>query len=116
MSDYPSNRTMHARLPLARLGVAVSIGVAAGVIAGLTAPWQTVPLLAWSATALTYVVPVWLKIGRLDSVATSAVATAEDPRRATADLLLLAASVISLAAVVVLAGISVDRAAAQQDK
>lgn len=101
MSDYPPNRAVHARFSLARLGLAVGVGVAAGVVAAVTAPWQIVPLVAWSATALIYVASVWLKIGRLDAVATSEVATAEDPRRATADLLLLAASVISLAAVVI---------------
>lgn len=101
VSDYPPSRSVHARLSLARLGVAVTLGAATGVVAAVTAPWQTVPLLAWSATAMTYVASVWLKIARLDPVATSAVATAEDPRRATADLLLLVASVISLAAVIV---------------
>ena len=101
VSDYPPNRTVHARFSLVRLGVAVCIGVATGAVAAFTAPWQIVPLLAWSVTALIYVVSVWFKIGRLDAVATSAVATAEDPRRATADLLLLAASVLSLLAVII---------------
>lgn len=101
VSDYPPNRSVHPRFSLVRLGVAVSVGVTTGVVAAFTAPWQVVPLLAWSATALIYVASVWLKIGRLDAVATSEVATAEDPRRATADLLLLVASVISLAAVIV---------------
>ena len=70
-----------------------------GVIASLTSPWQTVPLLAWDAAALAWILTVWIRIGRLDAQATSVHATWEDPRRATADTLLLSASVASLIAV-----------------
>jgi uncharacterized membrane protein len=73
--------------------------VAAGVVAAFTAPWQTTPLLAWDAAALTWVVAVWIRIHRMDAVATSAHATRDDPRRATSDAILLRASVASLVGV-----------------
>ena len=102
MIDYPPP-AIDSQKPTTmatRLAMAVGAGVLAGTIAAVTAPWQTVPLFAWSATALTWVVTMWLKIVRMDPIATSTHATREDPRRATADALLLSASVISLVGVV----------------
>jgi uncharacterized membrane protein len=83
-----------------RLVRASGVGAVVGIVAALVAPWQTVPLLAWSAAAVTWVVTIWVRIGRLDAVSTRAHATSEDPRRATTDALLLSASVLSLVAVV----------------
>jgi uncharacterized membrane protein len=71
----------------------------AAVAASFFAPWQAVPLLGWCVTSLTWLVTVWLKIAVLDATVTSMVATAEEPGRATVDLLLLSASVASLIAV-----------------
>jgi uncharacterized membrane protein len=82
------------------MSAVVAAGVVVGVVAAFILPWQTIPMLAWDASALTWVTSVWWRIGRLDAVATSVHATYEDPRRATADALLLSASVISLVAVV----------------
>jgi uncharacterized membrane protein len=101
--DYPPP---HATYPSPRAGAlvglaaAAGVGLVAGTVAALTAPWQTTPLLGWDAAALTWVMIVWVRIRRLDAVATSAHATRDDPQRATADALLLVASVASLVGVV----------------
>jgi uncharacterized membrane protein len=91
------------RLPgsiAARLAGVAGIGVATGIIAALVAPWQTVPLLAWDATALSWLSTLWWRIGRMEADATRGHATAEEPRRTNAAAVLLSASVISLVAVV----------------
>ncbi len=98
--DYPPPRATYPAAGLTWLGVAVAVGVVAGIVAGLTAPWQTTPLLAWDAAALTWVLTVWLRIRRMDAVATSAHATRDDPSRATTDAILLFASVASLVGVI----------------
>jgi len=90
----------HLRSMAARLVVAAGIGAAAGAIAVAAAPWQTVPLLAWDATAATWLATLWRRIGPMEASATESHATAEEPRRGTADTVLLSASVISLVAVV----------------
>jgi uncharacterized membrane protein len=97
----PAEAVDRGAYPLtARLLVAVAMGAASGVIAAVLAPWQTVPLLVWDATALTWAASLWWRIARMDPVTTSVHATHEDPRRAAADTVLLSASLISLVAVV----------------
>lgn len=102
MVDYPPSEAPPPKRPPAavRLVGVLFVGAAAALVAALLGPWQIIPLLAWDGTALTWMAAVWWRIGRLDAVATSVLATHEDPRRATADALLLAASVLSLVAVV----------------
>ena len=102
MVDYPP-RHLHPAPTFSTttlLGVAVGVGVVVAAVASLVAPWQTVPLLGWCATAGGFVAAVWFRLAHLDAVTTSAVATREEPARTTVDTLLLSASVISLVAVV----------------
>jgi uncharacterized membrane protein len=56
--------------------------------------------MAWDATAILWLTALWWSIARMSPAATSDHATVEEPRRATADAILLCASVISLVAVV----------------
>jgi uncharacterized membrane protein len=56
-------------------------------------------VLAWDVTAAVYLAWVWSTVGRLDGARARRVAAAEDDSRATADALLLSASVASLVAV-----------------
>ncbi|MCB5274687.1 hypothetical protein BJG92_02224 [Arthrobacter sp. SO5] len=74
-------------------------GLIAAAVAGLAGHWVQAPTIGWSSAALTYIVWIWLVIGRLDPAATRLHATAEDPSRGTTDLLILAANGASLAAV-----------------
>jgi uncharacterized membrane protein len=93
-----SRRAVHARLRWAAMAVT---GLAAAAVTGMSGAWLYAPAAGWAVAALVYNVWVWLAIGPLDNVATQAHAVQEDPRRATAELLILVASLGSLAAVVV---------------
>jgi uncharacterized membrane protein len=102
-SDYPP-KWMQAEQPpvtAVRLATAVAMGAIAAVVSALTCPWQTVPLLAWAAASVTWLLMVWTRVAPLDAMSTSVLAVRQDPRRATRDLLLLIASVASLVAVVI---------------
>jgi uncharacterized membrane protein len=75
------------------------VGVGAGGSAAFVVPWELSPLIAWDAAALTYVCWIWLVVWKLDARGTAEHAEREDPTRAAADLILLTAAVVSLAAV-----------------
>jgi uncharacterized membrane protein len=82
-----------------RFAVMLLAGLLAAGASGLTGRWVEAPAVGWSSAALTYVLWVWIVIGRLDAAGTRAHATSEDPSRRVTDLLILAANVASLAAV-----------------
>ena len=79
----------------------VVTGLAAAAGTGATGRWLQAPAAGWATAAFVYVVWVWVVIGRMDPQETKSHATAEDPSRATTDLLILLANVASLAAVAV---------------
>jgi uncharacterized membrane protein len=81
---------------MARLAVCLVAGIAVGVAAGLTAPWQVAVLLGWDAVAATFCIWLWTEIHDADAEATKRHATAEDDSRPVADLILIAASLASL--------------------
>ena len=82
-----------------RLVTCAAIGLV--VFAALTAfvPWQVSVLGGWDATALAFILVVSLVVWGKDSNATHALATREDDSRASADIVLIAASVASLVGV-----------------
>jgi uncharacterized membrane protein len=83
-----------------RLIVATGAGaviLASTLIAGGT--WTVAVTGGWSVAAAVFLVWVWLIIGRKDAGETARWARAEDVSRATADAILLTASVASLVAV-----------------
>jgi uncharacterized membrane protein len=82
-----------------RFLVMLLAGLGAAAATGLAGRWVEAPAVGWGTASLTYVVWVWLVIGRLGPAQTRAHATAEDPSRNATDLLILAANVASLAAV-----------------
>lgn len=82
-----------------RLTVAFVIGLVIALIVGGLVSWVYAPAVGWDAAALTYCAAVWIVIWPMDAVATATEARAEDPSRATADMLTLGACVASLAAV-----------------
>jgi uncharacterized membrane protein len=79
-----------------------AVGLVVGIGLGLFNLWQFSAITGWCAAALTYLLWVWLSIGKLDAPGTEEHATREDPARGTTDILVLFASVASLVAVVVL--------------
>jgi uncharacterized membrane protein len=82
-----------------RLFVAIPVGVVAGLAAALVAPWELSVLAGWDVIALVIVLWVWLLLGRTDAARTKELATREDPGRGPTRVLLLAASVASIAGV-----------------
>jgi uncharacterized membrane protein len=56
-------------------------------------------MVGWDLTAFTFAAWVWLTIWPMEAAATKADAVREDPTRASTDLLILSASLFSLAAV-----------------
>ena len=83
-----------------RLGCALVAGGIAAVIVGRFAAWQAALLFFWVAAAVSWVVPMWITVLRLDVEDAQRYATREDPHGAMADLLLLSASMAALGAVI----------------
>nr|WP_115788315.1 DUF1345 domain-containing protein [Arthrobacter silvisoli] len=74
-------------------------GAAAAVATGASGNWLAAPVVGWVAASFTYVLWVWLVVGRLDPEGTRRHATEEDPSRGASELLILGANVASLVAV-----------------
>ncbi len=98
--------TQPARPPMHRSRVRFAAMIVVGLIAAgiclVLGVWKYAPAVGWAAAASTYIIWVWSIIGRMDARATAESATREDPSRTTVELLILLASVASLAAVAVL--------------
>jgi uncharacterized membrane protein len=82
-----------------RLAVSGAVGVVSAVVTGVLAPIWVVPLASWGLASLVFVVWMWHSIWPLGPELTAERSRNEDPGRATTDLLLLSASVVSLLAV-----------------
>jgi uncharacterized membrane protein len=93
-----------------RLLVCVVAGAVAGILMALFGPGVLAPLVAWDVTAGSYIVWSWRSEWKLDAAATKTHAVREDPGRATTDILLLVASMASLAAVAVVIASAHSRA------
>jgi uncharacterized membrane protein len=96
-----------------RVGVAAVVGACAGLAISVPATWQLGTLAGWDAAAVVYL--AWTTIWRRDASATARLAIWEDPGRATADALLLVASVASLLAVVLVIAAGSTRGAGARD-
>ena len=97
----PSRRAVRTRKSRLRFAVMLLAGFLAATATGLAGHWVQAPTVGWCGAALTYIVWVWLVIGRLDPADTRLHATTEDPARSTTDLLILAANAPRLAAAVI---------------
>ena len=82
-----------------RVLVALGAGVGALAVALLLTPWQVAITIAWIVAASVFLVWIWINVRGSDGARTAELATVEDPSRIVADLLLVAASGASLAAV-----------------
>jgi uncharacterized membrane protein len=85
-----------------RMLVALVAGILAAIVSGSLIRWRLAPLIGWDVAVLVYVSWIWLTIKRLANQQTADFALREDPSRGLADLLLVVASIASLAAVAVL--------------
>ncbi|HEU0318408.1 MAG TPA: DUF1345 domain-containing protein [Solirubrobacteraceae bacterium] len=81
-----------------RLGASTGAGVLGGVVVAVLGPWWLIPLVAWILAALVYVVWMWSTIWPLGPEETARQARAEDLGRASTDIVLLSASLVSLVA------------------
>jgi uncharacterized membrane protein len=96
-----SDEVARARFSLTagrRAAIAFVLGVVGGVLIAFVAPWQVAVVSGWDVAGLFLLVVVWTTIRRLDAVMTQSHATREDDSRVAAGLLLVGASVASLAA------------------
>src|SRR6185312_7230730 len=84
------------RVPVTAAG---AVGVAVAAAVGMTAGWSAAAAAGWTVAAAVYVAWTWWVIGRMNPDETAAHATREDPGRAFTDVIVLAASVASLAGV-----------------
>jgi uncharacterized membrane protein len=82
-----------------RLAVMLLGGTAAAVATGVAGSWGYAPLTGWDIAALIFTVSVWLAICPMSASVTATHATREDPGHAGTDILVVIASVASLAAV-----------------
>jgi uncharacterized membrane protein len=82
-----------------RVITCATLGAAAGLLSAVFLPWDMAPLVGWDVAALVYVCWIWLALWWLDGEETAAHAETEDPTRAAAEVLLLSAAVVSLAAI-----------------
>jgi uncharacterized membrane protein len=104
MADAPPV-TMYHRLvgwhapAMRRLAIAASIGMAAGLLLLVVAPWPLALILGWDSCGIIFLAAVWPIILRADSARTQAGAMREDETRGGTAVLLVGASVASLIAV-----------------
>jgi uncharacterized membrane protein len=84
-----------------RVLVSLAPGIAAGLaVEAVTREAPTAALGGWDVAALVFVAWTWAAVWRLDQRASARRAEREDPTQGLADLVLLTAAVVSLAAVV----------------
>jgi uncharacterized membrane protein len=83
----------------ARLAGVIAIGIIVGIFAGVFISWAIAPLVAWDVAAIIYMATVWLRVRKFDASMVRKHALREDPSRASADIILIIASVASLGAV-----------------
>jgi uncharacterized membrane protein len=84
---------------VARVVTCAAIGVVVSLALVAFAPWEVTVLAGWIVAATTFGARTWLHIFTLDGEQTAAVALREDSSRATAQLLINGASLVSLVGV-----------------
>jgi uncharacterized membrane protein len=82
--------------------------VVAAALAGF-APWEVTALSGWIVAAATFVGRVWNHVNRLNGIETAAIATREDASRASAHIMVIGASLVSLVGV----GVTLARASTE---
>jgi uncharacterized membrane protein len=84
-----------------RVAVSLVLGILAGLVVGVTT--REIPaatLTGWDVAALAFILWTWSAVWHLDQRASARRAEREDPTQGLADVVLLTAAVVSLAAVV----------------
>jgi len=86
-------------LPHVRVGTSFAVGFVAFVVLLFVGDADLAPVVGWDVAGLVFSVWLWSAIWRLDADRTALRALREDPGRIVADVVLVSASVVSLAAV-----------------
>ena len=86
----------------AKLGFSIILGLVVGAYAGITITGDIAPLVAWDTIVISYVVTTWLQLLKFSPELVQKHAVREDPSRAVSEIILITASIASLAAVAVL--------------
>jgi len=94
-------RTMRGRRTVVRLIVAFLAGLIAALVTGFLASWEYAAATGWDAIGVVFCGLAWRAVWPMSAEATAERATEEDLSRANTDVLILTASVVSLAAVTV---------------
>ena len=97
--DDAQSEERPSSLAARRVVIMLAAGAVAGVIVGLLASWWWAGVVGWIVASATYVVWVWLHLWPLDAEAMRSHARREDPGIVVSDLLIIGASIASLAAV-----------------
>ena len=92
-------RTTRAKHRSARLLISLMLGVVVGAGAAMMTRVDIALALGWTVGVLGYCLWTWAVLWRLEPTQAAAHARAEDPGRATSDLILLAAAVVSVVGV-----------------
>jgi uncharacterized membrane protein len=82
-----------------KLLVGAAAGVLTGTLATILGTGREAPLIGWGTVVVIFCTWVWASVWRMDATATAAHAKSESPGRDLADLVLVAASIVSLVAV-----------------
>ena len=85
--------------PGRRLAACAAGGGLTAIVVGVVGPWWLIPLAGWDAAAATLLGWTWRSLWPMNATRTASHATRENPSRASADLILLSGSLISLVAV-----------------
>jgi uncharacterized membrane protein len=88
-----------ARPAAMRVAVAGGVGVVVAITVGLAMQWRYAAAAGWTVAAAVFTTWTWAVIARMSADETAAHATREDPTRRLTDLIVLCASVASLAGV-----------------
>ena len=95
-----------------RVAVAAPVGAATAVIIGANAGWRYAPAAGWIAGAAVYLIWTWVVAGRMSPEQTAAHAARVDTTGLLTDLIVVSASLVSLAGVgYLLRAASADRGA-----
>lgn len=83
-----------------RVTICAALGSLVAAAVAVATVWQLALLVGWVVTAAVLVATSWAELGRLDPETTAEVATREDDSRAASRVVLVAASLMSLGAIV----------------
>jgi uncharacterized membrane protein len=99
MTRTTARRQLRRPRAVVRVMVALAMGAVAFLVTIRFTPWQVSLTLSWAVAASVFLVWVWLSVRRSDAGRTAELATAEDPSRFAADVVLVASSGASLVGV-----------------